>query len=72
MTSSATTRIDPEGWYDDAWLYEALGLRAGALARARREGELRFTRKGNRILYYGAWLRDWLLSGAERQEVAPV
>jgi hypothetical protein len=72
MTSTATTRIDPEAFYDDAWLYEALGLRAGALARARRLGELRFTRKGCRILYYGAWLRAWLLGVEEQETVASV
>jgi len=35
-------------------------LTEATLSRARRDGELRFTRKGKRILYMGEWILDWL------------
>jgi hypothetical protein len=62
--STGTVRIDPEGIYDDASLYGALGVSAAALARARREGRLRYTRQGKRLLYLGRWVIDWLTSDA--------
>jgi hypothetical protein len=58
------TRIDPAAVYDDAALYSALEISYQALARARREGRLRFTRKGRRILYLGEWVIEWLSDGA--------
>jgi hypothetical protein len=59
-------RIDPEAIYDDLALYQTLGISAQTLARARRFRELRYTRKGQRILYVGTWVMDWLKSDAER------
>jgi hypothetical protein len=50
----------PDAVYDDGALYCALGLTAAALARGRREGTLRFVRKGNRTFYLGCWLLNWL------------
>jgi hypothetical protein len=61
-------RIDPQGIYDDLALYKALGLSPQTLSRARRAGELRYTRKGQRILYVGAWVMKWLEADG-RQEV---
>jgi hypothetical protein len=52
--------IDPERIYDDDALFAALELRQATLARARRCGELRYTRKGQRTLYLGRWILDWL------------
>jgi hypothetical protein len=52
--------IDPAGIYDDALLCDLLGVSAQALTHARRSGELRSTRKGQRILYLGQWVLDWL------------
>jgi hypothetical protein len=56
--------IDPAGIYDDALLCELLGVSAQALAQARRSGDLRHTRKGQRILYVGDWVLDWLKADA--------
>jgi hypothetical protein len=55
-----TFRIYPTGVYDDAMLYQTLELSKATLARARRDGQLRYTRKGNRTLYLGEWVLDWL------------
>lgn len=66
-------RIDPDGIYDDGVLVLILGLTHAALQKARRDGQLRHTRRGRRILYRGQWVIDWLDSTAtvqERQEVA--
>jgi hypothetical protein len=53
-------KLDPQAVFDDGALYSALGLSATTLANARREGQLRFVRKGKRVLYLGKWLIDWL------------
>jgi hypothetical protein len=61
--------IVSSGVYDDVSLYTELGVSAQVLARARRDGELRFTRKGQRVLYLGQWVLDWLANeqqGASR------
>jgi hypothetical protein len=52
--------IDPAGIYDGPLLCDLLGVSAQTLARARRSGELRYTRKGQRILYLGEWVLEWL------------
>jgi hypothetical protein len=52
--------IHPECFYDDEAVYTALGISQGTLARARRAGDLRFVRKGQRTLYLGRWLLAWL------------
>lgn len=55
-------RIDAEAVYDDGTLLLALGLTSATLTRARRNRELRYTRKGKRNLYLGRWVLDWLAS----------
>lgn len=66
--------IELNGIYDDGDLVLGLGLTQAALATARRRGELRFSRKGNRVLYLGQWIVEWLerdaLGNAEPQEAA--
>jgi hypothetical protein len=59
--------IDPDAVYDDGALYCTLGLSAAALARARRSGRLRHTRQGNRILYLGGWVLEWLRAEGRRR-----
>lgn len=63
--------IDPEAMYDDDALCKLLRLRRGSMERARKSGELRYTRRGGRILYVGRWVREWLTM-ADTQEVATV
>ena len=52
--------LEPTGVYDDGALVLGLGLTHAALIRARRDRRLRFTRKGQRTLYLGSWVLDWL------------
>jgi hypothetical protein len=63
-------QIDPQAVYDDGALSCQLGLSASALARARRQGRLRFTSQGNRIFYLGQWVVDWLKAEGEGKEAA--
>lgn len=56
---SEPTRIDTEAFYSDQ-LAAKVGLSPSAMARARKAGELRFTRRGGRVLYLGAWIYEWL------------
>jgi hypothetical protein len=58
--------IDPQAVYDDGALHCELGLSSAALARARRAGELRYVRKGNRTLYLGEWVLEWLQADAAK------
>jgi hypothetical protein len=70
--------LEPEGLYDDGSLYNLIGLSDATLARARREGLLRYTKQGHKIFYLGKWLIEWLQTdsqgprGAVVQEVAKV
>jgi len=57
-------RIEPDGICDDGMLVLSLGLTHAALQRARRSGQLRHTRSGQRILYRGQWVLDWLQATA--------
>lgn len=68
MTSDALipAHIHPDAFYQDGQARLLLGLTGTTLARARRDGRLRFTRQGNRVLYRGAWLLAWLESDADR------
>jgi hypothetical protein len=61
--------LNPDAIYDDGALYVSFGLSAAALARARREGKLRYSRQGKRILYLGRWLIAWLEADGERRGV---
>ena len=62
-------RIEPDAIYDDGALVLTLGLTHAAIARARRNGRLRYTRNGRRILYRGQWILDWLESDDRREGV---
>lgn len=63
-------KIDSGAWYDDSALYDALEISYRALSRARRTGELRYTRKGTRTLYLGQWIITWLTGSNEQEEVS--
>ncbi|HKM52082.1 MAG TPA: hypothetical protein VJY33_01660 [Isosphaeraceae bacterium] len=52
--------IQPDALYDDNELRMALGISPTSLTLARRSGKLRYTRPGQRTLYRGAWILDWL------------
>jgi hypothetical protein len=56
--------IDPGAVYDDGAVVLALDIPSATLARARRDGRLRYTRQGRRVLYLGQWILNWLASDA--------
>jgi hypothetical protein len=60
MTTASIPTINPTGIYDDALLRDVLGVSGQTLARARRDGQLRFTQKGKRTLHLGSWVLAWL------------
>jgi hypothetical protein len=60
-------KIDPESFYDGDLLFSLLDFSRSTLAVARRSGRLRFIRRGNRILYRGQWILDWLAAPAIAQ-----
>ena len=69
---TAIINIESNGIYDDGTLVLALGLTHATLARARRDGQLRFARKGKRVLYLGQWIIEWLRDEqAETREPSP-
>ena len=58
--------IAPTALYDGGAVQLSLGISQSALAQARRAGRLRFTRQGNRVLYMGQWLIDWLQADSDQ------
>ena len=70
--ASNGAHIDPENFYDGDALYQLLALPSSTLASARRSGELQFVRRGNRTLYRGQWILDWLMSGTHKASAVRV
>ena len=62
-------QINPQAVYDDGTMRLALGLTESTTTRARRDGKLKYSRKGNRVLYLGQWIIDWIASDVQ-EEVA--
>jgi hypothetical protein len=58
--STSAIHVDPNAVYDDDLLYALLGVTSQTLKKARQGKELRFARKGQRVLYLGQWILDWL------------
>jgi hypothetical protein len=54
-------QIDPDGIYTDGCLRLLLGVTSATLARARRHGHLRYSRRGKQVFYVGRWVLEWLL-----------
>ena len=66
-----TLPIDPDTIYDDGAVSLALDLPLSTLDRARREGRLRYARRGRRIFIRGQWLLDWFEADRGTPEVKP-
>jgi hypothetical protein len=66
-----TLPIDPNTIYDEGAISLALDIPLSTLGRARREGRLRFARKGRRIFFRGQWLLDWFDTNPSEREVNP-
>lgn len=56
--------------YDDAGLRLGLGVTSSTLARARRDGSLRFVRRGHTNFYTGRAVLDWLTSTEAKEDQA--
>jgi hypothetical protein len=52
--------LSPDAIYDDLLLRQVLGLHLDQIARARRSGELRHSKRGGRYFYRGDWVIGWL------------
>jgi hypothetical protein len=65
-----TLPIDPNTIYDEGAVSVALDIPLSTLDRARREGHLRFTRKGRRVFFRGDWLLDWFEPDPNSREVS--
>jgi hypothetical protein len=70
MSTATAIHINPDDILDDDTLYELLSLGRTTLARPRQSEGLRFVRKGQRTLYLGRWVLDWLESSAVQAEAA--
>jgi hypothetical protein len=66
-----TLPIHPDTVYTEGAVALALDLPTATLRRARREGRLRYTRQGPRVLILGRWLLDWLDTDAGRRPTTP-
>ncbi len=62
-------QIEANALYDDSALKQSLGLYPTAIAKARKRGELRFTKRGGRILYLGRWVQAWLTESSAMEDV---
>jgi hypothetical protein len=60
MTYSQPVQIDPAAIYDDRSACLALCISGSALSKGRRDGSLRFVKRGHKTLYFGRWLIAWL------------
>jgi hypothetical protein len=58
--SAIAIQIAPDAVYDDDILFALLGVTSRTLIRARQAKQLRYTHKGQRVLYLGRWVLDWL------------
>lgn len=63
--------VDPNAVYTEGAISLALDIPLATLARARRDGRLRYTRQGPRVLVIGQWILEWLKEDAVRREEAP-
>jgi len=59
-------RVLPDAIYTTGDLQIGLDLPQATIDRARREGRLRYTRQGHRVLYRGQWVIEWLESDAAK------
>jgi hypothetical protein len=64
--------IDAQAIYDEAAVVLSFGIASSTLARARRRGELRASRRGRRTYYLGQWLIDWLIGESGKKAMPPV
>ena len=52
--------INPDAWYTDDDVAELLRMDLGTVKVARRRGDIRSSRRGNKSFMLGAWVDDWM------------
>jgi excisionase family DNA binding protein len=62
--------IHPDTVYHEGDIALSLDVPLTTLNRARREGKLRFSRQGRRVLIRGSWLLAWLENDSRPQREA--
>ncbi len=67
---SGELHILTDAFYAEDLIRRSLGLNASMLAKARKAGELKYAKRGKRVLYRGDWLRDWLEADAADDRAA--
>jgi len=55
--------VDPLGVYTPAAAARLLGFRTNTLPRYMRKGQLRYAKRGGRVLILGSWLMEFLAGG---------
>lgn len=63
-------KIDPDAIYGDGQIRLLLGLTSSTIAKARRDGSLRYSRKGRQLYYRGQDVIAWLFGEGDRPEMA--
>jgi hypothetical protein len=59
-------KIEATAVYGDLTACAALGVGLSVLDRGRRDGGLRYSRRGSRNFYLGSWLLAWIEAGEIR------
>jgi hypothetical protein len=70
-TIVSPTHIERSAVYIERSASIVMRVPASTLARARREGAIRYSRRGKSIYYLGEWLIDWLLAGEDGEARTP-
>lgn len=64
--SDGALQIDPDAVYSDHGIRRILHqLPESLFVKARRTGDLQYSRRGRHVFYRGAWVLDWLLRDVE-------
>lgn len=70
MFPHSAIQIDPDAIYSESALATLLGLKLSTLFRARSRGQLRYVRRGNRVLIHGRDVLNWLKPEAGQEGLA--
>ncbi len=52
--------VEPTAIYDEYQIRRALGLTEHLMLKERRDGRIKFARRGRRVYYLGSWIINWM------------